>query len=241
MAASLARTYLADRKCERPAFLLQPLYTPFSTSSIAFKLGDKRDHRAGVAAKEEGAEGERLPTTTSALSAYPTLETHERLFNGVKFKVLPVCYVTCSSNNTKVFVQDKSRGEDVRDYKVAIGSCVRLVLSEIRTVLLKNARTTKFYVPSLITQGTEGFKNCKKGTSVAGQTVAFNTAKRALDNGVSTVRLVMSGFGPGRSAAVRGLQMAGLKIVSISDWTPSPLGFSGVWTTPQRPRKPKRL
>lgn len=54
-----------------------------------------------------------------------------------------------------------------------------------------------------------------------------------MDNGVKTVSVEVKGPGPGRDAAIRALQMAGLEITSIKDTTPIP--HNGV-----RPRKRPR-
>ncbi|CAG4950484.1 unnamed protein product [Parnassius apollo] len=82
--------------------------------------------------------------------------------------------------------------------------------------------------------GMEGFKNTKKGTNIAAQTTAIGIATRALDKGFKTVRVRVRGLGPGRLSAVKGLQMGGLDIVSITDNT-------YVSWNPPRPRKARRL
>ncbi|MGH0169583.1 UNVERIFIED_CONTAM: hypothetical protein FKN15_057146 [Acipenser sinensis] len=50
--------------------------------------------------------------------------------------------------------------------------------------------------------GTEGFKNVKKGTPVAAQTAGISAAAKALVKGVSFVRVVVKGLGPGRMKAL---------------------------------------
>ncbi|XP_049876428.1 28S ribosomal protein S11, mitochondrial [Pectinophora gossypiella] len=82
--------------------------------------------------------------------------------------------------------------------------------------------------------GIEGFKNTKKGTNIAAQTTAISLATKAIDRGIKTVRVRMKGLGPGRLSAVKGLQMGGLDIVSVTDNTP-------VSWNPPRPRKARRL
>jgi small subunit ribosomal protein S11 len=47
-------------------------------------------------------------------------------------------------------------------------------------------------------------------------------AKKALEHGMNTVDVLVKGPGPGREAAIRALQAAGLAIQSISDVTPVP-------------------
>lgn len=82
--------------------------------------------------------------------------------------------------------------------------------------------------------GTEGFKNIKKSTPVAAQTAGISAAAKAKAKGVTFVRVVIKGLGPGRQSAIKGLTMGGLKVVSITDNTPVP--HNGC-----RPRKARRL
>ncbi|XP_008309021.1 small ribosomal subunit protein uS11m [Cynoglossus semilaevis] len=82
--------------------------------------------------------------------------------------------------------------------------------------------------------GAEGFKNIKRSTPVAAQTTGIATAMKAASKGVTFVRVVVKGIGPGRQAAIKGLAMGGLKVVSITDNTPVP--HNGC-----RPRKARRM
>ncbi|CAH0724511.1 unnamed protein product, partial [Brenthis ino] len=82
--------------------------------------------------------------------------------------------------------------------------------------------------------GIEGFKNTKKGTNIAAQTTAINLATKAIDRGYKTIRVKVRGLGPGRLSAIKGLQMGGLEIVSITDNT-------RVSWNPPRPQKARRL
>ncbi|AUF83330.1 30S ribosomal protein S11 [Mesoplasma syrphidae] len=81
--------------------------------------------------------------------------------------------------------------------------------------------------------GALGFKGSKKSTPYAAQMISEAASKGAMDNGVKTVSVEVKGPGPGRDAAVRALQIAGLEITSIKDTTPIP--HNGV-----RPRKRPR-
>lgn len=82
--------------------------------------------------------------------------------------------------------------------------------------------------------GTEGFKHSKKATPIAAQTTGISAAAKATAKGVTFVRIVVKGLGPGRLSAIKGLTMGGLEVVSITDNTPVP--HNGC-----RPRKARRL
>jgi small subunit ribosomal protein S11 len=70
--------------------------------------------------------------------------------------------------------------------------------------------------------GTVGFKGSRKSTPYAAQIAARQVAKQAMDLGVRDLDIYIKGPGPGREAAVRALQGAGIRVVSISDVTPVP-------------------
>ncbi|XP_017017663.1 uncharacterized protein mRpS11 [Drosophila kikkawai] len=82
--------------------------------------------------------------------------------------------------------------------------------------------------------GIEGFKNTRKGTNIAAQATAVTISGKAVELGWKTVRVKVRGLGPGRMSAIKGLQMGGLNIVSITDNTP-------VSFNPPRPRKQRSL
>jgi small subunit ribosomal protein S11 len=81
--------------------------------------------------------------------------------------------------------------------------------------------------------GALGFKGSRKSTPFAAQMSAEAAAKAAMDNGVVKVDVSVKGPGPGREAAIRSLQAAGLEIASIRDATPIP--HNGC-RPPKRPR-----
>ena len=70
--------------------------------------------------------------------------------------------------------------------------------------------------------GALGFKGSKKSTPFAAQMASEACAKVAIDNGMQKVEVTVKGPGPGREAAIRSLQVAGLEITSIKDCTPVP-------------------
>jgi small subunit ribosomal protein S11 len=70
--------------------------------------------------------------------------------------------------------------------------------------------------------GTAGFKGSRKSTPYAAQLAAQQAAKAAQDNGMRELDVFIKGPGPGREAAIRSLQAAGLVVRSITDVTPIP-------------------
>jgi len=70
--------------------------------------------------------------------------------------------------------------------------------------------------------GTAGFKGTRKSTPFAARQAAQKAARDAMDNGMREVDVYVKGPGPGREAAIRSLQTAGLQIRSITDVTPVP-------------------
>src|ERR1035438_6532153 len=84
------------------------------------------------------------------------------------------------------------------------------------------------------TAGSCGFKGTKKGTPFAAQITADTAARKASEIGVKQVHVLVKGPGSGRETAIRGLQGAGLAILSIRDVTPIP--HDGC-----RPPKPRRV
>jgi small subunit ribosomal protein S11 len=70
--------------------------------------------------------------------------------------------------------------------------------------------------------GTVGFKGSRKSTPFAARQAAQRAAREAMDNGMLEVDIFVKGPGPGREAAIRSIQAAGLRVRSISDVTPIP-------------------
>lgn len=70
--------------------------------------------------------------------------------------------------------------------------------------------------------GMVGFKGSRKSTPFAARQAAQRAAQMAVDSGMSEVDVYVKGPGPGREAAIRSLQTAGLRVRSITDVTPIP-------------------
>src|SRR5574344_188951 len=81
--------------------------------------------------------------------------------------------------------------------------------------------------------GALGIKGSRKSTPFAAQMSAETAAKSAMESGMLKVEVNVKGPGPGREAAIRSLQAAGLEITAIKDVTPVP--HNGC-RPPKRPR-----
>lgn len=72
------------------------------------------------------------------------------------------------------------------------------------------------------TSGGNGFRGTKKGTPFAAQITAAKASAKAADYGVRQAMVFVSGPGPGRETAIRGIAQSGIHVVSIKDITPIP-------------------
>ena len=70
--------------------------------------------------------------------------------------------------------------------------------------------------------GIKGFKGARKSTPFAAQVAAEDAARIAVDQGVKSLSVFVNGPGAGRETALRGLQVAGIRITFIRDITPIP-------------------
>jgi small subunit ribosomal protein S11 len=75
---------------------------------------------------------------------------------------------------------------------------------------------------SWATSGNTGFKGSRKSTPYAAQVTAQEAAQKAMEHGLQEVEVRVKGPGSGREAAIRSLQVLGLKIRMIRDVTPIP-------------------
>jgi len=82
--------------------------------------------------------------------------------------------------------------------------------------------------------GKVGYKGSKKNTSFAAQMASDQIAKEAMGLGLRKVHVIVKGPGAGRESSIRGLNAAGLEILSIKDTTPVP--HNGC-----RPKKKRRI
>jgi small subunit ribosomal protein S11 len=82
--------------------------------------------------------------------------------------------------------------------------------------------------------GSQGFRGSRKSTPFAAQVAAENAGRKAMEHGMKTLEVEVSGPGSGRESALRALQSSGFVITSIRDVTP--IAHNGC-----RPRKRRRV
>ncbi len=70
--------------------------------------------------------------------------------------------------------------------------------------------------------GGKGFRGSRKNTPFAAQVAAEDAARKAVENGMRSVSVYVSGPGAGRESALRALAAAGLRVTFIEDVTPIP-------------------
>jgi small subunit ribosomal protein S11 len=70
--------------------------------------------------------------------------------------------------------------------------------------------------------GAMGFKGSRKSTAFAAGRAAETAARKGMEHGLRQIEVCVKGPGPGREAAIRSLQTAGLAVTGIRDVTPIP-------------------
>jgi small subunit ribosomal protein S11 len=70
--------------------------------------------------------------------------------------------------------------------------------------------------------GHMGFKGSRKSTPYAAQMAAEDAGKKAMEHGMKTLEVKVSGPGSGRESALRALQSVGFTITTIQDVTTIP-------------------
>ncbi len=70
--------------------------------------------------------------------------------------------------------------------------------------------------------GAMNFKGSRKSTPYAAQVAAEDAGRKAMEHGMRTLEVNVSGPGSGRESALRALQAVGFVVTSIRDVTPIP-------------------
>jgi small subunit ribosomal protein S11 len=72
------------------------------------------------------------------------------------------------------------------------------------------------------TAGAKGFRGSRKNTPFAAQVAAEDAGRKAVENGMRSLQVFVSGPGAGRESALRALSSVGLRVTFIEDVTPIP-------------------
>lgn len=108
----------------------------------------------------------------------------------------------------------KEKKKNIAEGKVYIQATFNNTLVTI-TDLMGNAI-------SWASAGGLGFKGAKKSTPFAAQTTAEAAARKAMEQGLREVIVLVKGPGVGSEAAIRAFGVLGLRVRSIRDVTPIP-------------------
>ena len=95
---------------------------------------------------------------------------------------------------------------------------IRASFNNIIVTLTNNAGQTISWGSA----GKANFRGSKKNTPYAAQIAATDAAKEAYDCGLRSVTVYVKGPGSGREAAIRAIDAAGIKVLTILDVTPMP-------------------
>jgi small subunit ribosomal protein S11 len=70
--------------------------------------------------------------------------------------------------------------------------------------------------------GSKGFKGSRRSTPFAAQMAAEDAARKAMECGMRSCSVVVTGPGSGRESAIRAISATGMKVTLIKDETPVP-------------------
>jgi small subunit ribosomal protein S11 len=101
---------------------------------------------------------------------------------------------------------------------------VRVVINSSYNNTLVTISDYSGNVISASSGGVVGFTGSRKSTGYAATKAGEDAAKKAMKVGADEAIIVVKGIGEGRQAAVKGIRSAGLRITSLSDYTPIPHG-----------------
>jgi small subunit ribosomal protein S11 len=118
-------------------------------------------------------------------------------------------------------MEGEKKGSSSKKKKYIGGIAKAYILSTFNNTII-NITDEKGNTFAWASAGASGFKGAKKGTPFAAQITASTVGKKAIDFGIKQVAVFVSGPGPGRETAIRGLQSSGLGITAIKDVTPVP-------------------
>ena len=126
-----------------------------------------------------------------------------------------------TKDTKKVEVKKTSTFKKKKKVKKNITSGIAYVYSTFNNTIISIADESGNVV-SWSSAGAKGFKGSRKSTPFAAQLAAEEAGKKAIDQGMKHVEVIIKGPGNGRESAIRALGSTGLNITVIKDITPIP-------------------
>ena len=115
-----------------------------------------------------------------------------------------------------------AKGRKVKKRKVKVEPEGKVFIQASFNNIIISICNKKGQVISWASAGKAGFRGSKKNTPYAAQIAAADAAAVAYDAGLRTAEVFVKGPGSGREAAIRAIDVAGIKVSKIKDVTPVP-------------------
>ncbi|XP_065943252.1 uncharacterized protein [Magallana gigas] len=145
-----------------------------------------------------------------------------------------ICHMSDDRQNTR---EDEQRVPDAKDWRLFYPSKETMKLdvdgtayNQLPVVNIKS--TNNNVIISLCkatgdilycsSAGALGFRNARRKTNLAAQSVGAHIGERALNIGLRNLRVCLNGINSSRTSALIGLRTSGVRIVSISEVTKIP-------------------
>ncbi|MEL7123405.1 MAG: 30S ribosomal protein S11 [Bacteroidota bacterium] len=115
-----------------------------------------------------------------------------------------------------------AKSKKVKKRKVKVESEGKAFIQASFNNIIISITNKQGQVISWASAGKAGFRGSKKNTPYAAQIAAADAARVAHEAGLRSAEVFVKGPGSGREAAIRALDVAGIKITKIKDVTPVP-------------------
>ena len=115
-----------------------------------------------------------------------------------------------------------AKGKKVKKRKVKVEPEGLVYIQATFNNIIISLTNKKGQVISWASAGKAGFRGSKKNTPYAAQIAASDAARVAYEAGLRTAQVYVKGPGSGREAAIRAIDVAGIKVTRIKDVTPVP-------------------
>ncbi len=115
-----------------------------------------------------------------------------------------------------------AKGKKVKKRKVKVEPEGLVYIQASFNNIIISLTNKKGQVISWASAGKAGFRGSKKNTPYAAQVAASDAARVAYEAGLRTAQVFVKGPGSGREAAIRAIDVAGIKVTRIKDVTPVP-------------------